>query len=150
MYALLTINTFFTPNNPGLAANYTRADPANLTPLTGTEQASIDTTFAQEKHYFHSTQNIERTCFTVLDASINEAFKVLKNPTIIGWHTGMTVQEILDQLSTIYGQPTPAAMELNNVVFCSLYSAADAPKVIFHCIEKCVKIAILGQNPYTD
>ncbi len=62
----------------------------------------------------------------------------------------MRVQEILDQLSTIYGQPTPATMELNNVSFCSLYSAADAPKVIFHCIEKCVKIAILGQNPYTD
>ncbi len=66
MYALLTINAFCTPNNPGLAANYTCADPTNLTPLTRTEQVSIDTTFAQEKHYFHSMQmqNIERTCFT--------------------------------------------------------------------------------------
>jgi hypothetical protein len=88
---LFTINEFCTPNNPGLAADYTRADPANLTPLTRTEQASIDTMFAQEKHYFHLTQNIECTCFTTLDASINKAFKVSKNPTIIGWHAGMRV-----------------------------------------------------------
>jgi hypothetical protein len=43
---LLTINKFCTPNNLGLAEDYTRADPADLTPLTRTEQASIDTTFA--------------------------------------------------------------------------------------------------------
>jgi hypothetical protein len=41
-------------------------------------------------------------------------------------------------------------MELNNVAFRSQYSAADAPKVIFRRIEKCVKIAIVGQNPYTN
>jgi hypothetical protein len=41
-------------------------------------------------------------------------------------------------------------MELNNVAFHSQYSAADAPKVLFHCIENCTKIAILGQNPFTD
>jgi hypothetical protein len=62
----------------------------------------------------------------------------------------MTVREILDQLSMIYGQPTPATMELNDVVFCSQYFAADAPEVLFHCIENCTKIAILSQNPYTD
>jgi hypothetical protein len=58
-------------------------------------------------------KNIEHACFTVLDASINNAFKVSNNPAIIGWHAGMMVREILDRLSTTYGQPTPAAMELN-------------------------------------
>jgi hypothetical protein len=62
----------------------------------------------------------------------------------------MTVRKILDQLSNIYGQLTPAAMELNNVTFHSQYSAADAPKVLFRCIKNCAEIAILGQNPYTD
>ncbi len=95
-------------------------------------------------------QNIEHACFTVLDASINNAFKVSNNPTIIGWHAGMIVQEILDQLSMIYGQPTTAAMELNNVALRSQYSAADAPKVLFRSIKNCAKIAILGQNPYTN
>jgi hypothetical protein len=50
MYALLTINVFHTLNNPGPAADYTRANPADLTPLTRTEQASIDATFGREKH----------------------------------------------------------------------------------------------------
>ncbi len=62
----------------------------------------------------------------------------------------MTVQEILDQLFTIYGQPTLAAMELNNVVFRIQYSVADALEVLFRRIKNCAKIVILGQNPYTD
>jgi hypothetical protein len=36
------------------------------------------------------------------------------------------------------------------LAFHSQYSAANAPKVVFRCIENCAKIAILGQNPYTD
>jgi hypothetical protein len=60
------------------------------------------------------------------------------------------VTHILDQLSQIYGQPTPAALELNDVAFWSQYSAANAPKVLFRRIENCAEIAILGNNPYTD
>jgi hypothetical protein len=46
----------------------------------------------------------------------------------------MQVINILDQLSNqlsnIYGQPTPAVLEMNNAVFHSPYSAADAPEVL--------------------
>ena len=59
-------------------------------------------------------QNIERACFMALDSSINNAFKVSNDPTIQGWHAGMRVIDKLDQLSLIYGQPTPAAREANN------------------------------------
>ncbi len=149
MYALLTVDLFCTPNNPGPVADYTRADPANLTLLMCTEQASVDTAFARQKHYSHLMQSIKCAWFTALDASINNAFKVSNNLTIIGWHAGMTVRKILNQLSNIYGQPTPAAMELNNVAFCKQYSAANAPKILFRCIKNCAKIADLGQNPYT-
>ncbi len=62
----------------------------------------------------------------------------------------MTLRKILDQLLNIYGQLNPAAMELNNFAFRSQYSAANAPEVLFPCMENCAKIAILGQNPYTD
>jgi hypothetical protein len=41
-------------------------------------------------------------------------------------------------------------MELNDIAFCSPYSAADAPEVLFHRIKDCAEIAILGRNPYTD
>ena len=77
-------------------------------------------------------------------------FKVSSDPAIRGWHAGMSVREILNQLSAIYGQPTPAAMEINDTAFQGNYSAADAPEVLFHRITDCAEIAILGRNPYTD
>ncbi len=128
MYALLLPNNVFhLPVDSGPAANYTRVDPNDLTLLMHTEQATVDTAFAQQKNYFQLMQNIKCACFTALDASIDDAFKVSNNPAIVGWHAGMVTRKIFDQLSQIYGQPTPAALELNNVAFCSQYSAADSP-----------------------
>jgi hypothetical protein len=151
MYTLLLPNNAFRlPVDPGLARIFTRAAPNKLTPLTRTEQATVDTAFAQQKHYFQSMQNIEHACFTVLDASIDDAFKVSNNPAIVGWHAGIVTRKILDQLSQIYGHPTLAALELDDVAFPSQYSAANAPKVLFRCIKNCAEIAILGNNPYTD
>jgi hypothetical protein len=95
-------------------------------------------------------ENIKQACFNVLNAHVNGAFKVLNDPTIQGWHAGMSMQEILDQLSAIYSQLTPAAMKLNDATFCSQYSATNAPKVLFWRIKNCAKIAIMGNNPYTD
>ncbi len=40
----------------------------------------------------------------------------------------MTMHDILDQLSSICGQPALAALELNDITFCGPYSAANAPK----------------------
>jgi hypothetical protein len=150
MYALLTPTPFRRPNNPGPAAVYTRNDPANMTPLTHTEQASINTAFARKRHYYQLLINIKCACFIALNAKIDDAFKVSDIPTIVGWHAGMENQDILDQLSQTYGQPTPAALEINNVTFRGSYSAANAPEVLFQCIKNCAEIAILGNNPYTD
>jgi len=154
LYSLLTNILFCLPTNPGAAAVYVRAttmgQPVNNAPLSRTEQALIDTLFNRRKHYFLLMQNIERACFTTLDSSINDAFKVSNDPTVHGWHAGMRVINILDQLSLIYGQPTPTALEANDHIFRSPTSAADDPEVLFRCIEECAKIALLGQNPYTD
>jgi hypothetical protein len=119
-------------------------------PLTRTEQAAIKTTYSHCKHYYMLMENIKCTCFTALDASINDAFKVSDNPAIQGWHTEMRIIDILDQLSSIYGQPTPAVMEQNDIAFCSPYLAVDAPEVLFRRIKDCTEIALLGQNPYAD
>ena len=62
----------------------------------------------------------------------------------------MSVRDILDQLSSIYGQPTLAAMEINDTAFCGVYLATDAPEVLFWLIKDCAEIAILSRNPYTD
>jgi len=156
LYTLLTGtgNAFRVPVDPGPVAIYTRTvllgQQPDVSPLSRTEQATINTQFARQKHYFMSLQNIKCACFTALDASINDAFKVLSDPAIRGWHAGMSVQEILNQLSAIYGQPTPAAMEINDTAFRGVYSAADAPEVLSRRIKDCAEIAILGRNPYTD
>jgi hypothetical protein len=44
----------------------------------------------------------------------------------------------------------PCSLEANNHIFPSPTSAADAPKVLFCCIEDCTKKALLGKNPYTN
>jgi hypothetical protein len=62
----------------------------------------------------------------------------------------MRVQDILDQLSNIYGQPTPAILEINNSTFDGQYLAADALEVLFWHINDCAEVALLGCNPYTD
>jgi hypothetical protein len=150
MYALLTPTPFCRPNNPGPTTVYTRNDPANATPLMRTEQASIDTAFARERHYYQSLINIKRACFIALNANSDNVFKVSDIPTIVGWHAGMETQDILDQLPQTYGQPTPAALKINDVTFRGPYSAADAPEVLFWRIKNCAEIAILGNNLYTD
>jgi hypothetical protein len=95
LYNLLTNIAFRLITNPGASAIYDRrvipGQPIDTTPLTRTEQASIDTTFNQRKHYFLSMQNIERACFTALDWSINNAFKLSNDPSVQGWHAGMRV-----------------------------------------------------------
>ena len=50
----------------------------------------------------------------------------------------------------LYGKPTAAALEANEAIFRSPYSAADAPEVLFRQIEDCAEIATLDDNPYTD
>jgi hypothetical protein len=154
LYALLTTQPFRLPTNPGATATYVRSQipgqPINNVPLTRTEQASIDSLFNQRKAYFLTMQNIKRVCFTALDLSVNVAFKVSNDPAVRGWHAGMRVIDILDQLSATYGQPTPAALEENDHIFRSPTSAADPPEVLFQRIEECSETALLGKNPYTD
>ena len=114
------------------------------------KQATIDSTFIRRKHYFLSMQNIKLACFTALDSSVNDAFKLSNLAGVRGWHAGMTTVTILDQLSSVYGKPTCAVLEANDTLFRSPYSAADAPEVLFQRIEDCAEIAMLRDNPYTD
>ncbi len=63
MYALLTTTPFRLPISPGDTPKYLRVallgEQVDTSPLTRTEQATIDSTFARRKHYFLSMQNIK-------------------------------------------------------------------------------------------
>jgi hypothetical protein len=139
MYAhLVTGGTpFRTPNDPGPAAIYTWADPNDVRPLRRTEQATVDVTFARQKHYYTSYTNINRVVYAALRTGVNKAFQVSNIAGVARWPAGMDIREMLDQLSSTYGLPTPAALETNNNEFRRPYSAADAPKVLFRRIKNC-------------
>ena len=125
MYALLTTLPFRLPISPGDTPRYVRAtrlgEEIDTSPLTRTKQATIDTIFRRRKNYFLSMQNIERACFTALDSSVNDAFKLSNMPGVRGWHAGMTTVTILGQLSSVYGKPTAAALDANDTIFRSPY-----------------------------
>ncbi len=67
-----------------------------------------------------------------------------------GWHAGVRVIDILDQQNSIYGKPTSSALKVNDNIFRSPYSAANAPNVLFRWIEDCAKVSLLGKNLYID
>ncbi len=148
LYTLLTVTPFCLPINPGDALIYVclvvTGKPVNKAPLTRTEQATIDTRFNQLNHYFKLMQNIKRACFTALDASINDAFSNMANGH--GWHAGMRVIDVLGRLNNIYGKPTSSALEAKDNILHSSYLAANAPEVLFHWIEDCAKVALLGKK----
>ena len=60
LYTLLTSpgNAFRVPMDPGPVADYTctvlPGQQPDVSPLSHTEQATVDTQFAQQKHYFLS------------------------------------------------------------------------------------------------
>jgi hypothetical protein len=159
MYQLLSSNPFHLPNNPGpqavyygprtpivdvdgnpvLGANGTqRYDP--IPTLDHATQVTIDTSFVQEQNYRLLHLNIKEACYNMLDNSINDAFKFSPDPDLTRWNPSMEIKEILEQLLSTYGCPTPITLLQNDTLFCSVYSPWDAPEVLFHHIEDCQEI----------
>jgi hypothetical protein len=61
----------------------------------------------------------------------------------------MEIMEILDQITTIYGCPTPNALLQNKMLFRSAYSPANAPETLFRHIKDCQEVQLLGKDEYT-
>ena len=57
----------------------------------------------------------------------------------------MEIMEILDQITTTYGRPTPNALLHNDTLFRSAYLPANAPETLFRCIKDCQEIQLLGK-----
>jgi hypothetical protein len=62
----------------------------------------------------------------------------------------MSIQEILTQLETAYGKPTPMALHNSDLLFRSPMATNDAPELLFYRIEQCQEIATLAGDPYTQ
>jgi hypothetical protein len=150
IHSLLTPTPFQLPNNPGDQAVYysprvpiVDAQAAHVldaagnptyvpqTPLNRAVQATINARFVRAHDYWLLYQNIKGACFNMLDDNIDDTFKVSNSPTLQGWNQSMEIMEILDQITTTYGCPTPNALLQNNMLFCSTYSPANAPETLF-------------------
>jgi len=94
-------------------------------------QATIDADFVLCRNYCLSYLNIKRACYNVLDKTINDAFKFFPDPTLTGWNPSMEIIDIMEQMTTTYGCPTPTALLHNDTLFRSPYSPTDAPEVLF-------------------
>jgi len=85
----------------------------------------------------------------VLDETTEDAFKFSPDPNLTGWNPSMEIIEIMEQMPTTYGRPTPTALLQNDTLFRSPYPPIDAPEVLFRRIEDCQEIMTLGDDPYT-
>jgi hypothetical protein len=168
MYQMLSTSPFRLPNNPGPQAVYYGARIPILDSYGNPEfdasgnpkyvpvpaldratQASIDANFLRERNYWLSYKNIKRACYNVLDETIDDAFKFSPDPNLTGWNPSMEIIDIMEQMTTTYGRPTPTALLQNDTLFRSPYSPIDAPEVLFRRIEDCQEIMTLGDDPYT-
>jgi hypothetical protein len=136
MYSLLTRTPFRVPTDPGLLAIYypppvpiviAQGDPVldevglptyHIQPIIErAAQATIDAQFKQANNYYESYLNIRRAVFNILNDNIDNAFKVSDDPMLVGWNPSMAPREMFNQITTTYGQPTPAAQLQNDTLF---------------------------------
>jgi len=170
MYQLLSTSPFCLPTDPGPQAVYygarvpildssgnpeLDADASGnpkyvpVPALDRATQASIDANILRERNYWLSYKIIKRACYNVLDETIDDAFKFSPDPNLMGWNPSMEIIDIMEQMTTTYGRPTPTALLQNDTLFRSPYSPIDASEVLFRRIEDCQEIMTLGDDPYT-
>ncbi len=143
LYSLIKPVPFVVPVNPGATPVYQNFSPPAIMKM-------VDYAFKQNKNYFLSYMNTNRACFRMLDDSVPIQFKVSNIPTLTGWNTSMSIQEILTQLKTAYGKPIPMALHNNDLLFRSPMATNDAPEMLFYRIKQCQEIATLAGDPYTQ
>ena len=95
------------------------------------KQATINPRFRRAQKYYESYMNICRAVFNCLNNGIDDAFKVLNIPALVGWNPLMEPREIYNQIWATYERPTPAALLQNDTLFWSAYSPLRYPRSPF-------------------
>jgi hypothetical protein len=126
-YLLLEGVAFIIPPDPGPTAIFPNGAAVAQTVIK-TNQAIFD----RDKNYYLSYKNIMRACFCMLDANVSEQFKVLNNPTLMGWNLTMSIIDILSQLQVLYGKPNMMMLYTNDTLFRSPMTASNSPKMLFY------------------
>jgi hypothetical protein len=85
----------------------------------------------------------------MLNANVSAQFEVSNNPTLTGWNSTMSIIDILSQLQVSSGKPNMMMLYINNILFRSLMTASNLPKMLFYRIEQCQEIQRIGNLPYS-
>jgi hypothetical protein len=78
----------------------------------------------------------------------DDEYKVSNDPNLLGWNPTMSTQLIIVQLETSYSKSMANIIQNSNVLFTSDFNPWDAPDMLFHRVEQCQEVAILGAMPY--
>jgi hypothetical protein len=89
---------------------------------------------AQKEHQLY--KNIKWACLCMLDELVADQLKVSNIPALIGWNTSILIRDILDQLDGTYRKLDTMMLLSNDMLFCSLFNPADAPKSLFYRVEQ--------------
>jgi hypothetical protein len=143
-YLLLEGAAFTIPPDPGPMAIFLVGAGVARTAIK-----RIQTTFDRDKNYYLSYKNITWACFCMVDANVLDQFKVLNNPTLMGWNSTMSIIDILGQLQVSYGKPNMMMLYTNNTFCRSPLTVDDSPEMLFYRIEQCQEIQSIGNLPYS-
>ncbi len=93
-------------------------------PYTCKQTLRITAVFTRQKTYYDTACNVYQVVYNMLDAHVNDAFKVAPptNPPTIGWNASMSLNEIFNQLMKTYGCLTPDSMRQNKMTFLAPYN----------------------------
>jgi hypothetical protein len=159
MYALIDpkpfdlnlLNLPMTTGLPNFPPIYV-ADSMTVIPYMHEQTLGITTAFTRQKNYYDTACNIYCAMYDMLDAHVDDAFKVAPptNPPTVGWNASMLLNDIFDQLMKTYSLPMPNAMQLNMMTFLAPYSPQDLPEILFKRCADCQEVAIIANVKYTN
>jgi hypothetical protein len=84
-----------------------------------------------------------------LDELVPDQYKVSNDPNLLGWNPMISIQLILVQLENLYGKPMANIIWNNNILFTANFNPVDAPEMLFHQIEQCQEVPVIGATLYT-
>ena len=102
-----------------------------------------DSFFKRDKNLFTSVASINHAVDFMLNKCVPNQFKISNNPILTGWNPSMSIEDILTQLETTYGQPDAASILANDDLFRSPFQATDAPEALFYRLEQCQEVAVM-------
>ena len=95
VYALLKLNPFQDPADPGAVAVYTQFVTPSMIKMA-------NAIFTRVQNEWNMYRNIQRACFYMLDELASDQFKVSNIPTLTRWNASMSITNMLDQLERTY------------------------------------------------